>query len=478
MKLTLHKLNILIVTIFVILFSSGSLYLFMKEKKNLSCEIINSLKGVVFDIGYIVSNKLSNRETYDIRPYLDRKVAAYPTIKSLSISDNKSIAISTNRSLVLKKIDKKVLSIKELKDCTNTRDGVYYSYQIDFYEQEKDIKKSLYLLIEIDTKKIDFHIQNNLESLIVFILFPSLLFIVLWFIFKILITKPLEELTLFSKDRNLNLRKYPLENIELLKVSLENSFNQLEDLNKNLQLRVEEEVKKRREKEYLLMQQSKDLALSELLINISHHWRQPLTAILSMIEDIEDAYEFNEIDKNYIQNFKNESSEILINLSNTISNFSLMYKTDKKEKNFFLKDAIEVALSLIYEYFNSLSIKIYKELDNSIEIRAIKSEWVQVILNILNNSKDIFLERKISNPTIKIKLYKEKSSIIVEIEDNGGGVKDELKSKIFEPYFTTKHKLMGAGLGLFTVKSIIERHSHGKIELKNLPNGAKFIIKV
>ncbi len=268
--------------------------------------------------------------------------------------------------------------------------------------------------------------------------------------------------------------EYGVRNIVVLYdiTELELYQNHLEEL-------VQIEVKKRREKEYLLVQQSKDLALNDLLINISHHWRQPLAGVLAMIDDIEEAYKYNELDAKYIAEFKESSRKLLINLSDTITNFYSIYKVDEVKEPFSIKEAFDIACSFVVEYFKSLNIKVSKEIDETLIINGNKKEFIQVILNILNNSKDIFIIRNIKTPIMKISVFKDINDIVViEIWDNGGGLDENIKDKIFEPYFTTKHKTSGTGLGLFIVKSVIENRFFGSVSFENVENGAKFILRI
>ncbi|MBF0568757.1 MAG: PAS domain S-box protein [Nitrospirae bacterium] len=239
--------------------------------------------------------------------------------------------------------------------------------------------------------------------------------------------------------------------------------------NLNLQKKVEEEVAKNRERDQLVYEQSRHLSMGELLVNISHHWRQPLCGVSLSVQDIKDAYLHNELDGQYLnKNIEIAMSE-LKSLSDTIDNFRNFYIHDKEQKEFNISDEINKADALIEGYVKERDIVINKDLDTTLTTRGYPNEFAQVILNILTNAKDSFERMDLPDGIIKIKLYKDGGTgrKIITIMNNGGEVAEDIISKVFDPYFTTKDKTRGTGMGLYMAKVIIEKNMNGTIAMRN-----------
>jgi len=165
-------------------------------------------------------------------------------------------------------------------------------------------------------------------------------------------------------------------------------------------------------------------------------------------------------------------------MSNTIDGFRNFFRKDKVKTDFDVKDVIEKTLNLQKAQLKDHNIEVETNLEHAI-INGYKNEFMQVILNIISNAKDAIDEKREKDKEFqgKIKIISKKidNSVIIEIEDNGGGIPEEIKDRLFEPYFTTKEEGKGTGMGLYMVKEIIER-MNGKIEATNTKDGAKFII--
>jgi len=234
--------------------------------------------------------------------------------------------------------------------------------------------------------------------------------------------------------------------------------------------KVKEEIEKNREKEQMLMHQSKLAALGEMLGNIAHQWRHPITRLSLLIQNFELAYKMGKIDDKFVDKFKTKANEQINYMSNTIDDFTSFFKKDKQKQKFYVEEVIEDALKLLEGRIKN--VKIIKEYETTIMINGYKTEFSQVILNILNNAIDVLNERKIENKKIWIKI----KSNLIEIEDNAGGIAEDIKEKIFEPYFTTKFQSQGTGIGLYMSKIIITKHFNSKLEVENSKFGAIFKI--
>jgi len=239
-----------------------------------------------------------------------------------------------------------------------------------------------------------------------------------------------------------------------------------------LDRRVKEEIEKRQEKEQLLIAQSKLASLGEMLGNIAHQWRHPLTRLSLLIQNFELAAKKNKLTPEFIEKFKIQASTQINYMSQTIDDFTNFFKRDTKKIEFYPKEIIEEALKLIEGRLKQNRVDVKLEVIKNIPIIGYKSEFSQVILNILNNAIDVLKERNIKNRKIFIRINGKK----IEIEDNAGGVPEEIKDKIFEPYFTTKFQSQGTGIGLYMSKVIINQHFNGKLFTYNSDKGAVFVI--
>jgi signal transduction histidine kinase len=254
----------------------------------------------------------------------------------------------------------------------------------------------------------------------------------------------------------------------------------LKELNQNLETKVEIEVNKNREKDKHLLEQAKNASLGEMIGNIAHQWRQPLSAITTVASGVKlnnqlGILENNEIDKN-MDNIIEKANY----LSETIDTFRHFLKDDKKVETFYLEALIENSLKIIKSTLNDLHIGIKNNINykDKTQLKGIQSELSQVIINIVNNSKDILIEKKVEEPWVKLELTKKEKYVILTIEDNGGGIPDNVMPKIFDPYFTTKHQSQGTGLGLHMSYKIIVESLEGDIYVKNTENGARFHLEL
>ncbi len=235
-------------------------------------------------------------------------------------------------------------------------------------------------------------------------------------------------------------------------------------------------VHEQNEKEKLLIHQSKLASMGEMINNIAHQWRQPLTHLGFINMNLQLAFEDEPLDKKYLKEKIEESNAQLDFMSKTIDNFSDFYKPNKEKEFFYISVAVKKALEIMEPIFESHNIKYEFNLIKDTQINAYENEYSQVILNILTNAKDILISRQIQNPQIIISIDAKNNSTITTILDNAGGIENKYINHIFDPYFTTKQK--GSGIGLYMSKMIIESHFKGKIKVLNENDGAIFIIEV
>lgn len=241
-----------------------------------------------------------------------------------------------------------------------------------------------------------------------------------------------------------------------------------------LDKKVQEEIEQRRQKEQILFHQSKLAALGEMLGNIAHQWRHPITRLSLLIQNFDLAYKKNRLTPEFIEKFKKNALMQINYMSETIDDFTNFFKKDTKKIEFCPYEVIRDALKLVESRLKNNNINIDLNVISKKPVYGYKSEFSQVILNILNNAIDVLKDKNLNKKNIYIRIYKDK----IEIEDNGGGIADDIKDKIFEPYFTTKFQSQGTGIGLYMSKVIITQHFNGKLYFYNSGKGAVFVIEI
>ncbi|QSZ42029.1 PAS domain-containing protein [Sulfurimonas aquatica] len=251
-----------------------------------------------------------------------------------------------------------------------------------------------------------------------------------------------------------------------------------EELSLTLEERVKSEIEKNEKKTAFIIQQSRLAQMGEMISMIAHQWRQPLASISA----ISSTLMLDVIMQNYKEEFFQERleaiGELSQHLSSTIDDFRNFFKEDKQKENILLDTIINSCIHVIDTSLKNKGIKLILETDESIVLSTFSNELKQVILNILKNAEDALVEKNISDGIIIIKTIKEASNAIITIEDNAGGLPDEIVDKVFDPYFSTKTQKDGTGLGLYMSKTIIEDHCEGEISLQNSTIGASFVIKL
>ncbi|MDX4048488.1 PAS domain S-box protein [Aliarcobacter skirrowii] len=229
------------------------------------------------------------------------------------------------------------------------------------------------------------------------------------------------------------------------------------------------------ERQKILFLQSRMASLGQMLANIAHQWRQPLTQLNLSLYNLKKAFEKQ--NKKEFKDFYSNSKNLILGMSNTIEDFTNFFSPQKQKEIFLLNISINEALKILNKIFEDEKIDIKFDITKDLEIFGVKNELTQVLLNILSNAKDAFVQNGIKNRELCIKTYKKDAFIYLEIVDNALGIKDEIKDKMYEPYFTTKHQSSGTGLGLFISKIIIENSFKGEISHSNTQNGSKFELK-
>jgi PAS domain S-box-containing protein len=252
----------------------------------------------------------------------------------------------------------------------------------------------------------------------------------------------------------------------------------LQQAHAELEIKVNERTAELREKDRLLLQQSRQAAMGEMINNIAHQWRQPLNALGLIVQTLPVIYEMGDLNRDSLKAMEMEAMHQIMHMSRTIGVFSKYFKPDKEKIAFHVSKAIFDTITLIEGSFKQDEIIISVDVAEELIIYGYPHEYAQVILNILSNARDAFLERKVSDPTITISMGRENGKAVVTITDNAGGIPENVMDRIFDPYFTTKDPAKGTGVGLFISKTIIEKNMGGRLTSRNSGAGAEFRIEV
>ena len=259
-------------------------------------------------------------------------------------------------------------------------------------------------------------------------------------------------------------------------ISMENArmMAEIGRFNLALEQRVAEEVTRNREKDHLLIQQSRLAVMGEMINNIAHQWRQPLNALGLVLGNLKDAQRFNELTCEYLERQCNEGRLYIENMSNTINDFRNFFRPNKAQEAFSLQDAIQQAATLVYASLKAHKIELKIDAPTDIHITGFANEYAQALLNLLTNAKEAILAQSDEGGTIVVQLQEVDALAQVTVINNGGVIEEQILPRLFEPYFSTKEG--GTGIGLYMSKMIIENSMNGQISVRNIPDGVEFKI--
>jgi len=265
---------------------------------------------------------------------------------------------------------------------------------------------------------------------------------------------------------------------KLFEEELQRQKQLLEDLNETLEHRVEEEVAKNREKDVMLIQQNRQAALGEMLDHIAHQWKQPLTSLSLVIQDLGYTASTGELTPEHTKESVCLTMALLDHMTQTMDVFRGFYRPDKEKKVFNIKDSIDQALAFIAPALSFHSIAVELDADPGLAAFGYPKEYAQVLLNILANARDVFRARGTASPRVIIRAFADGATTVVTVTDNAGGIPETIIDKIFDFYFTTNESSDGSGIGLYMSKNIIEKNMGGTLSAANTGSGAQFRIEV
>jgi len=260
---------------------------------------------------------------------------------------------------------------------------------------------------------------------------------------------------------------------------LRNEYTQkLKTHNQDLKLQVKTALAQEREKDQILIAQSRLASTGEMIEQIAHQWRQPLNNIGLINQDLYFKKHLGTVQDEDFDRFHFQVDENLSYMSKTIDDFRTYHSNTKDKETYLLNDSIGIILSILEATLKHYKIDIIINAKQEIKVHNIKNELFQVFINILNNAKDVLISNDIKDKKIFITLYEKDGFAFVDIEDNAGGISEDIIDKIFDSYFTTKEEDKGTGIGLYMSKEILEKSMSGELSVKNNKTGACFTIKL
>lgn len=329
------------------------------------------------------------------------------------------------------------------------------------------------LIVFSNTQLAFERIENTIVIVFINSLIKAIVLVTMFLlIFNRLLIQPLTKINdLISNLTSNNLKSLRLD----LKITnsnelhyLQTGFNQLLD-----------DLYQAQEKERILQNQSKFIALGEMVGNIAHQWRQPLGTVNMVIVNLLTRMEQSKLENEYLGKKLKTIEELNLYMSNTIEDFLSFTKPNKSIETFYIKDAVESSLEIVKSKIKKHNITTTLNLPKESTLTCNKQELMQVLIVLISNGIDSVIESKDSKrKEIEIKLHDKNDYVEINIKDYGKGITKEIIERIFEPYFTSKEKEQGVGLGLYIAKMIVEKSLKGTIDATNHKDGAIFTVTI
>ncbi len=229
-----------------------------------------------------------------------------------------------------------------------------------------------------------------------------------------------------------------------------------------------------KQKQEMLLWQSRFASLGQMMANIAHQWRQPLTELNLALYNMKKASASG--DAEGAEALYEHTRHIIRSMSQTIDDFQNFFKPEKAKELFRPQESIDSALALLRNVFKKDAITLTIDVDETTALLGIQNELTQVLVNLLQNAREALVSHRTDGRNIRITVVRKDAHVIITVCDNGGGIDPAVQGRIFEPYFTTKHASKGTGLGLFMSRLIVEKSLNGSLEVTNTEAGACFTI--
>ena len=251
---------------------------------------------------------------------------------------------------------------------------------------------------------------------------------------------------------------------------------ELRQLNESLEKRVAEEVARNREQDLILNQQARLAATGQMIHNIAHQWKQPISALSIILSNLKDDFQFRELTPDALDDTLKQARRVLQNMTGTIDDFCNFFRPDRAATTFDVAQAVEDALAIMSATLKNHRIEVVRSLAPGLKAHGYPNQFAHAVLNLISNAKEVIDQRTPPNGRVEIRLGEENGMAQLTVQDNGGGIATDVLPKLFDPYFTTK--AAGSGIGLYMTKMIIERNFNGTIEVRNQDDGALFTLSL
>ncbi|HML36215.1 MAG TPA: sensor histidine kinase [Bacillota bacterium] len=230
------------------------------------------------------------------------------------------------------------------------------------------------------------------------------------------------------------------------------------------------------EKDIIMLHQSRQAKLGEMVGNIAHQWKQPLNVMNIILSNLWDDFGQGNLTEEQLKSHIEDMRSHIRNMSGTVDDFADFLKPSRKKEKFSVNEAMDTTLGLMTESIKINRISVVRESGEKAEILGYRNEFCQGIFNILNNARDAIIDSDPEKREIRIRIYsvrdgKQRSAAVIDITNQGDQIAPEIINRLFEPYFTTKDEKGGTGIGLYLTKEIIESHMNGTVEMFNVPGG-------
>jgi len=253
--------------------------------------------------------------------------------------------------------------------------------------------------------------------------------------------------------------------------------DELKEINRTLEQRIEEEIILRETNHKLYEQQAKMAAMGEMMDAVAHQWKQPLNALSLMTDLLKEEFNNGNVDQAYIDEMTEIAQSQIQHMVTTLTEFRNFFRPKDKPESFGIKRCIQSVMLLVNDEFMQNNINLHIQNDKEVLIYGIENEFKHLILNIINNAKDAFNERELEQRDIYISFYQEDNHINLEIEDNAGGIPESVIHDIFKPEVTTKEEGEGTGIGLYMSMQIAQK-LNGSLSVINTEIGARFLLEI
>lgn len=418
-------------------------------------EMVNSMASVLLNIG------LCQRFLENYEAALENLLESYNFCKKIKNPQKMGLAATAIAHVYIQNSEwdnaLKYLQIAEkLAEEHNFKVDLVscYSTYVKYYEEKGEYAEANKYLHKLLTLKDKINIDNNQEKMSV-----------LETQYKTQIYR-LKTAELDKKNKAMSNQN------KQLNATLEN----LQTTHKKLQEEFQEVVYKLNTQDDLLSSQSRMAMIGELISVIAHQWKQPLNVVWVLAQGIGDAWEFEELNDEFMASQLKRIEEQVMYMSETVNDFR-NYFNQEYMLDFKVAEAVDKSINLVSYMTNKDGINLIKELDEKCFLNGNPNELSQVLLNLFNNARDAILQNKVNDPYIKVTLSCDAEFITIKVLNNGKHIAPENLEKIFEPYYTTKGK-EGTGLGLSICRKIIENKLGGNIIARNLEKGVEFEITV